>query len=134
MPKTILIIDDDRDLVESLSQVLEAKGYAVAAAHGRDEGLRALLSVRPDLVILDVMMETDTAGFEAAAQIRSGRPGSRYREVRDVPIVMLTAIDQVTHSRFSFDRSESFLPDVQEFLTKPVDIDALLAAVGRLMK
>jgi len=133
MPKTILIVDDDRDLVESLSQVLKAQGYAVAAAHGRAEGLRALLSVRPDLVILDVMMETDTAGFEAAGQIRSSRPSSRYRELRSVPIVMLTAIDQVTHSRFSFDRNESFLPGVDEFLTKPVDLDALLASIRRLL-
>ena len=134
MPKTILIIDDDRDLVESLSQVLRARGYAVAAAHSRAEGLQTLLAVRPDLVILDVMMETDTAGFEAAAQIRSRRPASRYRDVRSVPIIMLTAIDQVTHSRFSFDRNESFLPAVEDFLTKPVDIDALLAGIDRLLK
>jgi CheY-like chemotaxis protein len=131
MPKKILIIDDDRDLVDSLARILSGEGYAVARAHSRTEGLAALLAERPDLLVLDVMMETDTAGFEAADQIRSARETSRYRAFRDIPIVILTAIDQVTHSRFSFDRSESFLPGVHEFLTKPVDIDDLLEKVRR---
>jgi len=134
MAKKILLVDDDRDLVESLSQVLRVRGYAVATAFSGAEGLRALLAERPDLVILDVMMETDTAGFEAADQIRSPRPTSRYREFRSIPIVMLTAIDQVTNSRFSLDQSESFLPGVNEFLTKPVDLDGLLARIGALLR
>jgi CheY-like chemotaxis protein len=134
MAKKILIVDDDRDLVESLSQVLRSQGYAVAAAHSGADGLRALLAERPDLVILDVMMETDTAGFEAADRIRSPRETSRYREFRDIPIIILTAIDQVTNSRFSLDQSESFLPGVNEFLTKPVDLDGLLAKVGALLR
>jgi len=134
MAKKILIVDDDRDLVASLSQVLRSQGYAVAAAHSGADGLRALLAERPDLVILDVMMETDTAGFEAADRIRSPRPTSRYREFRDVPIIILTAIDQVTNSRFSLDQGESFLPGVNEFLTKPVDLDGLLAKVGALLR
>jgi CheY-like chemotaxis protein len=134
MAKKILIVDDDRDLVESLSQVLRSQGYAVAAAHSGADGLRALLAERPDLVILDVMMETDTAGFEAADQIRSARPASRYREFRSVPIIMLTAIDQVTNSRFSLDQGESFLPGVNEFLTKPVDLDGLLGRIAGLLR
>jgi CheY-like chemotaxis protein len=134
MAKKILIVDDDRDLVLSLSQVLRSQGYTVAAAHSGADGLRALLAERPDLVILDVMMETDTAGFEAADRIRSRRATSRYRELRDVPIIILTAIDQVTNSRFSLDQGESFLPGVAEFLTKPVDLDGLLAKVGALLR
>jgi CheY-like chemotaxis protein len=133
MAKMILLVDDDRDLVESLSLILKTRGYAVAAASSAAEGLRAILRVRPDLIILDVMMETDTAGFEAADQIRSARPGSRYAEFRAVPIIILTAIGQVTHSRFSLDPADNFLPGVAEFLTKPVDIDALLAAADRLL-
>jgi CheY-like chemotaxis protein len=133
MAKTILIIDDDRDLVETLSQVLQSQGYRTAAAYRGSEGLKAVLAERPDLVILDVMMETDTAGFEVADQIRSSRPGSRYAAVRGVPLVILTAIGQVTHSRFSLDPGDNFLPDVESFLTKPVDIDELLAVIGRLL-
>jgi len=127
MAKKILIVDDDRDLVQSLGQVLRGNGYDVATAFSGAEGLRALVAERPDLVVLDVMMETDTAGFEAAGQIRSRREASRYREYRDIPIIILTAINQVTNSRFSMDQSESFLSGPTGFLTKPVDIDELLA-------
>lgn len=133
MAKTILIVDDDRDLVETLSQVLQSQGYRTAAAYRGSEGLKAVLAERPDLVILDVMMETDTAGFEVADQIRSPRPGSRYAEVRGVPLIILTAIGQVTNSRFSLDPGDNFLPGVEAFLTKPVDIDELLAVIRRLL-
>lgn len=133
MSQKILIVDDDRDLVASLAQVLRAHGYDVAAAHSGADGLKALRAERPDLVILDVMMETDTAGFEAADAIRSRRETSKYRAFRDVPIVILTAIDQVTNSRFSMDPSDSFLPGRNEFLTKPVDLDELLAKIARAL-
>ena len=133
MPKKILIVDDDKDLVASLEQVLLANGYEVASAANGAEGLKALEVHRPDLVILDVMMETDTAGFEAADRIRSPRPSSRYREFKDVPIIILTAIDQVTNSRFSLDPSDSFLPGTNDFLTKPVDLDGLLEKVRALV-
>jgi CheY-like chemotaxis protein len=134
MNKKILIVDDDRDLVASLVQVLKGSGYEVASAFSGADGLKALLAERPDLVILDVMMETDTAGFEAADVIRSRRETSKYREFRDMPIIILTAIDQVTHSRFSMDPSDSFLPGANEFLTKPVDLDELLAKIGRILR
>ncbi len=133
MSRKILIVDDDRDLVASLAQVLKGNGYDVASAYSGAEGLKALLAERPGLLILDVMMETDTAGFEAADQIRSRRPASRYREFRDIPIIILTAINQVTNSRFSLDPGESFLPGANEFLTKPVDLDELLAKVARAL-
>jgi len=133
MAKKILIVDDDKDLVESLSQVLRAHGYETASAGSAAEGLKRILAVRPDLLVLDVMMETDTAGFEAAGQIRSARPNSRYRDVRAVPIIILTAIGQVTNSRFSLDPADNFLPGVEEFLTKPVDLDELLKKVKALI-
>ena len=131
MPKKILIVDDDKDLVASLEQVLLAKGYEVASAASGAEGLKALEAHKPDLVILDVMMERDTAGFEVADRIRSRRPTSRYLPFKDVPIIILTAINQVTNSRFSMDQNDSFLPGVDDFLTKPVDVDELLDKVAK---
>jgi len=127
----ILLIDDDCDLTESLSQVLKVKGYEVEVAHSGQEGLKKLLEVKPDLLILDVMMETDTAGFEAVYKIRNERPDSKYREFKDLPIIILTAIDQVTNSRFSLDQEESFLPGHNEFLTKPVEVEELLEKIEK---
>lgn len=131
MAKKILLVDDDKDLAVSMAQALKVKGYEVSLAYSGAEGLKQLLEVKPDLVILDVMMETDTAGFEAAYQIRNGRETSRYREFRNIPIVILTAINQVTNSRFSMDQGDSFLPGISEFMTKPVDFDELFAKVER---
>ena len=133
MAKTILLVDDDRDLTESLERVLRTHRYEVAVAHSASEGLRVALRIKPDLIVLDVSMETDTAGFEFVGMVRSPRETSRYREIRHVPIVLLTAINQVTNSRFSLDDRQSFLPQVTGMLTKPVTIEALLDRVKQVL-
>lgn len=130
----ILLVDDDPDLTESLGQVLRYKGFEVVIAHSGTEGLKKLLEEKPDLLVLDVMMETDTAGFEVVYKIRSERPDSKYQEFKDIPIIILTAIDQVTNSRFSLDQEDSFLPGNNEFLTKPVDVDELLEKIEKCLK
>jgi len=131
MAKKILLVDDDRDLLVSLSQALKANDFDVVEAYSAVEGLKKLLAEKPDLVVFDVMMETDTAGFEAVYQVRSKRENSKYKEVKDVPIIMLTAIDQVTNSRFSLNEDSSFLPGVNDFLTKPIDIDELVEKINK---
>ena len=131
MAKKILLVDDDRDLLVTLSQALEVNDFEVVEAYSAVEGLKKLLAEKPDLVIFDVMMETDTAGFEAVYQVRSKRENSKYKEVKDIPIIMLTAIDQVTNSRFSLNEDSSFLPGINDFLTKPIDIDELIEKIKK---
>jgi CheY-like chemotaxis protein len=132
MAKKILLVDDDIDTCSNITKVLSAKGYEVTEAYSGAEALKKVLAVKPDVVILDVMMEKDTAGFEVANQIRSERPTSKYKEVKNVPIIMLTAINQVTNSRFSLDDKSNFLPAINGFLTKPVNFDTLLEKVATL--
>jgi CheY-like chemotaxis protein len=131
MAKKILIVDDDQDQVNSLAHVLKSKGYDVAEAYNGSQCLKKLAEEKPDLIILDIMMDSDTEGFEVANQIRSNRPTSKYRDYKNIPIIMLTAINQVTNSRFSLDMEESFLPGVEDFLTKPVNFDELLKVVQK---
>ncbi len=133
MSKKILLVDDDKDLVVTLAQALKMNNFEVVEANSGVEGLKKVLSEKPDLVIFDVMMETDTAGFEAVYQIRSKRDGSKYAAVKDIPIIMLTAIDQVTNSRFSLNADQSFLPNISDFLTKPVDIDELIEKINKFV-
>ncbi len=133
MSKKILLVDDDKDLVTTLAQAIQMNNFEVVTAFSGTEGLKKLLSEKPDLVIFDVMMETDTAGFEAVYQIRSKREGSKYAGVKDIPIIMLTAIDQVTNSRFSLNADQSFLPNISDFLTKPVDIDELIEKIRKFV-
>jgi DNA-binding response OmpR family regulator len=126
--KRILLVDDDADQRLSVRLPLEAAGYAVFEAPGYDQGLAAVKEVKPDLVVLDVMMDTTTAGFQFALTLHSPDAGSEYSEFSKMPIIMLTAIHSTTPLRFSPD--EDYLP-VQTFLEKPVDPKVLLATIHR---
>jgi CheY-like chemotaxis protein len=127
---TILIIDDNPDMALAVSMPLEAAGYQVAWAQSGSEGLDRVLEIAPDLVILDVMMETSTTGFQVSLTLRSPDPSSPYARFRDVPILMLTAIHTTTSLRFGPD--EAYLP-VDDFVEKPVDADVLLEKVKTLL-
>lgn len=126
--KRILLVDDDPDQRLTVRLPLEAEGYAVFEAANFDEGLAAVKQVNPDLIILDVMMDTATAGFQLALSMHSPDPDSEHKELNRIPIIMLTAIHSTTSLRFSPD--EFYLP-VQDFLEKPVDPKVLLAAVRK---
>lgn len=129
MPK-ILVIEDDADMVTAIRMPLEANDYEVYEAATGEEGLRKVKEVEPDLIILDVMMETTTAGFQVSLQLRSPDPKSEYAAYRDIPIVMLTAIHTTTSLRFAPD--EEYLP-VDVFLDKSVDPDKLLSTIEELL-
>lgn len=126
----ILIIDDDPDMVEALSMPLEAHGYRVSHAANGDLGLRMVKELKPDLIILDVMMETVTAGFHVSLALRSPDPQSAYAAYKDIPILMLTSIHSTTPLRFGPD--QDYLP-VDAFVDKPVDPDKLTAQVAALL-
>jgi len=125
-PKRILLVDDDPDQRLALRLPLESAGYKIFEAANYDEGLAALDEANPDLIILDVMMDTATAGFQFALSIHSPDPTSKFGKFSDTPIIMLTAIHSTTPLRFEPD--EDYLP-VQVFLEKPVDASVLLATV-----
>src|SRR4030042_4935159 len=85
MAKKILIVDDDPDLVEAVSTLLESKGYAVAAAYGGVEGLKKVRTENPDLIVLDVMMP-DKDGYEVCKELKADK---KYHAI---PILLLTAV------------------------------------------
>ena len=128
----VLVIDDDPDLVESLRITLEANNYEVFSAENGTEGLRMVKETHPDLIILDVMMDTITEGFQVSYQLRSRDPNSEYREYSNIPILMLTGISQKTHMKFSHKEDEDYLP-VDDFMEKPIRLEALLERVKKLI-
>ena len=130
MPAKILIVEDTPDMALALRMPLEATGYEVFHALSGQECLELVKQVKPDLIILDVMMETTTAGFQVSLQLRSPDPQSEYAEFRHVPILMLTAIHTTTSLRFGPD--EAYLP-VDDFVEKPIDPDVLLEKVQTLI-
>jgi DNA-binding response OmpR family regulator len=129
MPK-ILAIEDDPDMLAAIRMPLEANGYEVFTATTGKEGLEKVKEIEPDLIILDVMMETTTAGFQVSLELRSPDDDSEYADYRDTPILMLTAIHTTTSLRFGPD--EAYLP-VDDFVDKPIDPDELLEKVDALV-
>ena len=129
----ILIIDDDVDAVDLARIALEANNYDVFSAVNGAEGLKLVKEIRPDLIILDVMMDTATEGFQVSYQLRSNDPNSEYREFCRTPIIMLTGVSQHMHMKFSPKQDGDFLP-VDQFLEKPIRIDPLLESIKKLLK
>lgn len=124
--KKILVVDDDAELRLVMKKVLSAH-YELREAGSKKQALSVLKTFAPDLVMLDVMMETDTAGFELAREIKGD---TKFKKVK---ILMMTNID--TESRLDF-KSEAgdpaWLP-VDDYIVKPVEPKALLAKVQKLI-
>jgi CheY-like chemotaxis protein len=125
-PRTILVVDDDFDLLEQVVSILEADGHTVVKAHGQVEGEEALLSCMPDLAVLDLMMENMDSGFVLCHQIKRLFP--------EVPVILLTAVKSATGLDFSARSAEAASwTQADVILDKPVRAEQLRAAVGRLL-
>lgn len=126
----IYIIDDDRNIVESMSIVLKKNGYEVASQYTEENVVDNLLDSKPDMVILDVMFPQNvSAGFDIAREIKNDK------RVSHIPIIMLSAINEkgVYSGTFSnTDRDNSWLP-VDEFVEKPIKPDQLLEKVKNVI-
>lgn len=129
----ILVVDDDPDVVELIRIGLEANNYDVFSAENGTAGLRLVKEIRPDLIILDVMMDTITEGFQVSYQLRSQDPESEYRDYSNIPIIMSTGISQKMHMKFSPETDGDYLP-VDEFLEKPIRIEPLLETIKKLLR
>jgi len=127
----ILIIDDDPDIVLAARLCLQSAGHEVFDASNSDRGLSLLEEIKPDLIILDVMMDSATEGFQTALNLRSPDPASPLAAYSRIPIVMLTALHSTTDLRFAPD--QDYLP-VDVFIDKPIDPDVLINKVNALLK
>jgi len=126
--EVILIIDDDPDIVEAMKVVLESKNYRVMSAKSGEEGLGKARADRPDLIILDVMMETSDKGFDVARQIKWDK------SLKDTPIIMLTAIKERTGLDFRKEAGdETWLP-VDAYCDKPLKPNELISKVEELVR
>jgi CheY-like chemotaxis protein len=122
----ILVIDDDPDIVTAVRLTLENEGHTVNSAPNGTEGLARIKEEPPDLIILDVMMDTHTEGFQLALKLRNPDPTSPLKAYSDIPILMLTAIHSTTPLRYEPDID--YLP-VDLFVDKPINPDDLARKV-----
>lgn len=122
--KKILIVDDDPDFLEMHSTVLKNRGYEVDTAGSSAECLEKLKMDRPDLVVLDVMMERFDAGFEATKKIKKKYPR--------VPVMLLTSIGPQTGLEFSSNAEVLEATGADLLLDKPVSPEVFVAAIEKL--
>ena len=123
MSEVVLIVDDDPDIVEAGTLILQREGHTIKAAYSRAEGMAAVTSFAPDLMILDVMMEQPDDGFAMAQELR--------RQGRNFPIIMLTSV--ASASGLAFGKDAEMVP-VDEFQAKPVEPADLVRKVANLLR
>jgi CheY-like chemotaxis protein len=126
--KLVLLVDDDRDLVAGVKVYLEARGYEVATAHSGVEARERLDERLPDLVVLDIMMDYDTDGFNVAFKLREDP------ETAGIPVIIMSGftkeLDTKTHV---FEPMMYREWPAAKFLEKPVKLADLAATIGELL-
>ena len=117
----ILVVDDDIAINELIKVNLELQGYTVVQAYNGVEGFAKAKQEEPALIILDVMMP-DVDGYTMAQRVR------QCPEISETPIIMLTALSELNN------KVEGFNIGVDDYLTKPFEIDELIVRVRALLK
>lgn len=128
MKKNILMIDDDKDLANSLKAYFEAHGYAMRLAHSGAEGMGEIERGRPDLILLDIMMDNDADGFNLAFKLKEDKV------YRDIPIIILSGYmdhlkDKLGSFEFVMGRDWPAVEEIQ----KPASLACIHQAVERVL-
>ncbi len=118
----IAIIDDDPDILDASSLILQTKGFEVITASNPDDGYKIVKENKPDVIILDVIMNEPDDGFFLAQKFR--------REKIMTPIIMYTSISKTLGMQF--DKGE--MVPVDEFVEKPISPEQLVAKVLKFVK
>ena len=118
---TLLIVEDDLDIMEMLTAFFRVQGYEVVTVNWGEDALRTCLASPPDLVILDIRLP-DIDGFEVARQLRANR------RTREIPIIFLT------EKRERVDRLHGLELHAEDYITKPFDVQELRLRVRNTLQ
>ena len=118
--KTILIVDDDHEILESMRTVLENKGFRILAARDGNAGLTLAERESPDLIVLDMMMPKKS-GFLVLEKLK-GRPGGL------IPTIMITG------NEGSRDRAYAEMLGVRDYIRKPFAMEKLVKAIEKILE
>ncbi len=121
----ILIVDDDPDLVEAVTMILESKDYDVIAAYGGIEGLEKAKTEEPDLIVLDVMMP-DKDGYAVCKELKAD---PKYGKI---PILLLTAVvSKISTTRYT--QQMGLETEADDYVDKPVEPAELVRRIEVLL-
>jgi two-component system alkaline phosphatase synthesis response regulator PhoP len=125
MAKKILIVDDDPDLVEAVTMILESKHYKVSAAYGGIEGLQKANTENPDLIVLDVMMP-DKDGYAVCKELKANPKLNR------IPVLLLTAVvSKIPTTRYT--QQMGLETEADDYIDKPVEPEVLVKRIEALL-
>jgi len=126
--KKILVVDDDPDILDAISMILESRGYHLIFAHDGLECLDKLTSEKPDLMILDLLMP-EMDGFAVYKELQS----SKWSEYRDMPILILSSVrEEASRRRYELETGQKLKPD--EYVEKPIVPGVILSRVEKLLE
>ena len=128
MAEKILVVDDDSDVLDALTMVLESRGYQVITAQDGIEGLACLKAEKPDLMILDLLMPK-MDGFGVMKELRD----PRWAEFSEMPILIQTAVRE-KDSRRRYELETGVALGADDYVEKPASPDILLARAKKLIK
>ena len=124
--KKILIVDDDPDFASAIQKILTRAHYNVDVAGKVQEGMKAIEQKRPDLILLDVMMENYDDGFRMCSDLKHD---DRYK---DIPVIVITAVTEVTGLKFSPETDGEYL-ESEDYVQKPISAEMLLEKVAKFI-
>jgi CheY-like chemotaxis protein len=124
----ILVIDDDPQLVETVTTLLESVGYQTSHAHTLQNGLKLAKTGKPDLILLDVLFDFQPGpdGIQFSQELHKA-PG-----VKDIPVIMLSGVKDAVDFDYDYSPDPTYMP-VKAFLDKPVKPDELLAEIEKVL-
>ena len=126
--KKILVVDDDPDILDAISMILESRGYHLIFAHDGLECLDKLASEKPDLMILDLLMPK-MDGFAVYRELQA----PKWSEYRGMPILILSSVrEEASRRRYELETGQTLKPD--EYVEKPVVPGVLLGRVEKLLE
>ena len=128
MPQKILVVDDDPDILDAVTMILESQGYQVVTARDGIEGLANLKAEKPDLMVLDLLMPK-MDGWAVCKELQD----PRWSKYKDIPILILTSVREDA-SRRRYELETGLELDVDDYVEKPFSPDVLLERVSKLIK
>lgn len=127
----ILVIDDDPDFVDAVTPILQSARYSVISAANPAEGKEKILKEKPALILLDIMMDSLFDGFSLCHNIKTSK---EFEDVHDTPVIFISAVKEMTGSRFQFKGEEQGLIGPDDYIDKPVKPEDLIARIEKLLE
>ena len=126
-PLNVLVVDDDASFVTAITPVLQSQGYKVEAAYNKQEAIEKIDALKPDLILLDIMMEKLTDGFDICYKLKHDP------EMKKIPVLAVSAVTKETGFRFSPATDGEYF-EADDFVEKPVKPADLLERVEKLLR